>query len=146
MFELHRLSYRARISLLSLIVVALSLPVGINLSLQQTIIDSKAKNNYRYQQPLPVPTLVKQGAKTCVVAGCSGQLCVDSKSQDIATTCQWHASYACFHSATCELQASGDCGWTQTPQLQQCLLESQSKPPPDTMPYIPPDYTDDASL
>ena len=146
MFELHRLPFRARISLLSLIVLALSLPIGVNLSLQRAVIDSQAKNNAQPTQALATPTPPAQSAKTCIVAGCSGQLCVESNAEPISTTCEWHASYACFHSATCEVQASGDCGWTQTPQLTQCLEAAQSSPTSAVMPYTPPDFTQGASL
>lgn len=61
----------------------------------------------------------------CVVAGCSGQLCVEAGTDGI-TTCEFRAEYRCYESAVCERQASGACGWTDTPQLRQCLRN----PPP----------------
>ena len=54
----------------------------------------------------------------CKKTGCSGNICSD---QDVASTCEWQASYACYQTATCERQASGQCGFTQTPALTQCL-------------------------
>jgi hypothetical protein len=57
----------------------------------------------------------------CRVGGCSGQLCVGPGEPDI-TTCEWRDEYACYRTATCEVQAaSGRCGWTPTPELLACL-------------------------
>ena len=58
----------------------------------------------------------------CAVAGCSGQLCVSAEAAgDIVTTCEFRAEYACYREASCEPQADGKCGWTQTPELKRCL-------------------------
>lgn len=54
----------------------------------------------------------------CQVTGCSGQICAD---QDVITTCEARKEYACYETATCERQADGQCGWTETPELQACL-------------------------
>jgi hypothetical protein len=59
----------------------------------------------------------------CYVGGCSSQLCTDTP--DAISTCEYRESYACYQGATCERQASGQCGWTQTPQLQMCLSQSE---------------------
>lgn len=61
----------------------------------------------------------KVGGGTCFVGGCSSQLCTDR--DDIASTCEWREEYACYRSATCERQADGHCGWTQTSELLACL-------------------------
>jgi hypothetical protein len=60
----------------------------------------------------------------CFVGGCSGQIC--SEDQGIISTCEWRAEYACYQDATCERQSTGQCGWTQTSELQACL----ASPPP----------------
>jgi hypothetical protein len=39
----------------------------------------------------------------------------------MASTCEWLPEYACYKTATCEKQADGKCGWTQTPTLTACL-------------------------
>lgn len=58
----------------------------------------------------------------CAVAGCSGQLCVSAdEAGTIMTTCEFRAEYACYREASCEPQADGKCGWTQTTALTQCL-------------------------
>jgi hypothetical protein len=58
-------------------------------------------------------------AKTCYVGGCSGQIC--SEEQGVISTCEWRPEYACYRDAKCEVQADGNCGWTQTAELQACL-------------------------
>ena len=60
----------------------------------------------------------------CVVAGCSGQLCVSAEeASEIVTTCEFRAEYACYREASCEPQADDKCGWTQTPELKRCLTD-----------------------
>lgn len=64
-------------------------------------------------------------AKQCVRAGCSSQLCVDStQAADIVTTCEYREVYACYAAATCEVQPTGDCGFTETEELNQCVLNA----------------------
>lgn len=58
---------------------------------------------------------------TCRPTGCSGQVCAD---EEVMTTCEYREEYACYQSARCERQANGGCGWTETPELQQCLSRS----------------------
>lgn len=57
-------------------------------------------------------------AKTCIKTGCSGQICSDESR---ITTCQFLPEYACYQTATCEAQADGECGWTETAELTSCL-------------------------
>jgi hypothetical protein len=52
------------------------------------------------------------------VTGCSGEICAD---QDVASTCIYKPEFACYQGATCERQADGACGWTQTAALTACL-------------------------
>jgi heat shock protein HslJ len=74
----------------------------------------------------PFPPITAGG---CMTGGCSGQLCVDAKTGgDMVTTCEYRAEYACYQGATCERQATGQCGWTSTPELSQCLLEAKNNP------------------
>jgi hypothetical protein len=55
----------------------------------------------------------------CFVGGCSGQVCSDDPG--VITTCEFRPEYACYREATCEVQAGGQCGWTETPALAACL-------------------------
>ncbi len=63
--------------------------------------------------PSPVPV------SGCYVGGCSSQICSDKK--DMASTCEYNETYACYKTATCERQVSGECGWTSSPELLSCL-------------------------
>jgi len=58
--------------------------------------------------------------RACVVTGCSGQICAES---EIASTCEYKPEYACYKDAICEQQATGECGWTSSDQLQACLSQ-----------------------
>ncbi|WP_437735025.1 hypothetical protein [Sorangium sp. So ce1335] len=59
---------------------------------------------------------------SCVVTGCSGQVCAD---EDVFTTCEWREEYACYGKhGVCERDASGQCGWRDTPELDACLASS----------------------
>jgi hypothetical protein len=57
-------------------------------------------------------------AAACVKTGCSGQICAD---QQMVSTCEFRPEYACYQAATCQRQANGKCGFTQTPALAACL-------------------------
>lgn len=82
--------------------------------------------------PTPVPTGssseeaseqeagVKDG---CVITGCNSEICVDETESDIASICVYKPEYGCYKQATCQPQADGDCGWTQTEELKACLEE-----------------------
>lgn len=59
----------------------------------------------------------------CKIAGCSGQLCVGTDSPDIITTCEYRQEYACYKTARCEKQSDGNCGWTQTKELLECISQ-----------------------
>lgn len=61
----------------------------------------------------------------CVKGGCSGTVCTEPDNQ-VMTTCEYRAEYACYENATCERQPDGKCGWTQTSELTACL----ASPPP----------------
>ena len=62
-------------------------------------------------------------ANGCAIAGCSQHLCVSGEEASaIMTTCEYKSEYACYKEASCEKQADGKCGWTQTPELKRCLV------------------------
>lgn len=56
--------------------------------------------------------------KPCIKTGCSEQICAD---ETVMSTCEYRPEYACYKKATCERQADGDCGFTQTKVLLSCL-------------------------
>lgn len=62
----------------------------------------------------------------CQIAGCSNELCLSSEQvDDVVTTCQWKAEYACYGTATCGKQANGVCGWSMTDELRACIAKVQ---------------------
>lgn len=63
------------------------------------------------------------GTKECRKTGCSGQICSDI---DLITTCEFRQEYTCYQSARCERQATGECGFTQTSELSNCLAQRGS--------------------
>lgn len=70
-----------------------------------------------------VPTQVET-VKKCVISGCSNQVCGD---EEVATTCEFKEEYACYANATCEVQSTGECGWTETDELVQCVSDAQGE-------------------
>jgi hypothetical protein len=59
----------------------------------------------------------------CYIGGCSSQLCSDQP--DMMSTCEYTAKYACYKTAKCERQQTGQCGWTPTAELNMCLANAQ---------------------
>jgi len=56
----------------------------------------------------------------CVRAGCSDHLCV-AEGAPVMSTCEWRDVYACYQQAACERQENGQCGFTPTHELVECL-------------------------
>jgi hypothetical protein len=75
--------------------------------------------------PAPVHADPEPAEKACVVGGCSSQMCIEEGDGGIST-CEYRAEYACYADATCERQADGACGWTETEALSSCLSEKSS--------------------
>lgn len=86
----------------------------------------RTKDGRHFVEDVPPIEMPEEGlglqVNGCAVAGCSGQLCVSAdEAGTIMTTCEFRAEYACYKKASCEPQANGKCGWTQTAELTQCL-------------------------
>ena len=65
----------------------------------------------------------------CVAGGgCGSHLCLSKEEiETTMSTCEWRDSYGCYPKfSKCELQADGNCGWTQTPELQSCIEDANS--------------------
>lgn len=60
----------------------------------------------------------------CYIGGCSSQVCSDDPG--VVTTCEFRPEYACYKTAKCERQVTGQCGWTETATLKQCLANPPS--------------------
>lgn len=75
--------------------------------------------------PGPLSSTPDQREKDgCKIGGCSGQVCSDKEG--VITTCEFTEAYACFHTAICERQKDGTCGWTQTEELKTCLSNANN--------------------
>jgi hypothetical protein len=55
----------------------------------------------------------------CYVGGCSDEVC--SAQEGVITTCLWKPEYACDQAATCERQATGECGFTHDDAYNACI-------------------------
>ena len=62
----------------------------------------------------------------CAPAGCSGQICAEAGA-DIMPTCEFRPEYACYQQTACERQPSGECGWTETEELRECIRSAGSQ-------------------
>lgn len=79
----------------------------------------------------PEPLVSPPNAETpgeCFIGGCSGQICSDQ--EHVISTCEAKPEYACYKTAKCERQASGECGWTETAELVACVKNSSSSSSP----------------
>ena len=71
----------------------------------------------------PASTAIASGG--CYIGGCSQQICSDEP--DAVSDCEYRPEYSCYKKgARCERQSSGECGWTETSELMQCLNVSLS--------------------
>jgi hypothetical protein len=63
------------------------------------------------------------GQKPCMKTGCSSQVCSD---QEVITTCEYRTEYECYKRAACERQRNGECGFTMTRELSECLRRARN--------------------
>ncbi len=66
------------------------------------------------------PVTPQTSGNTCFVTGCSNQVCADEQT---VTDCAFREEYICYQKAKCERQQNGQCGWTETRELVQCLSQ-----------------------
>ena len=71
----------------------------------------------------PVMAKSQRATSACMPAGCSSQFCLDTEeAESFVSTCEWKEEYGCYQKhGTCERQPDGQCGWTLTDNLRQCL-------------------------
>jgi hypothetical protein len=85
------------------------------------------------QTPAPQSGIVANG---CAISGCSMQLCISAEEAAAGggvSTCEFRPEYACYREASCEPQANGKCGWTETPTLKQCLANPPKLDSPEAI-------------
>ncbi len=78
----------------------------------------RSQGECRPPAPTPAPS-------ACVRGGCGGEICSEHAS-GVVSACVARPEHAFYRSASCERQANGQCGWTETPELRACLAH----PPP----------------
>jgi hypothetical protein len=84
--------------------------------------DTIAASDYRLTFDIEKGAPVATGK--CYVGGCSSEVCSDQPGA--VSSCIYRSQYACYHTATCERQASGQCGWTPTAELNSCIANADS--------------------
>lgn len=79
-------------------------------------------------KPQPVTPVVDPvtGQPKCVVMGCNNEACTSS-DKPVITACVVLPEHVCYKTAVCERQASGNCGWTQSAELQACLAQNNKQ-------------------
>lgn len=73
----------------------------------------------------PGTTTPGQSAKACVPGGCSNSLCLE-EGNDVMSACLYEPEFDCYKTAICKRQPSGECGWSQTPELQACINQARA--------------------
>ena len=80
---------------------------------------------YKYELLEIISQDPEEQENNCVVAGCSSQLCISKEEQEAGegiSTCGFREEYACYRFSECRTQKeTGECGWTMTPEVTQCL-------------------------
>lgn len=80
--------------------------------------DETSKTGTKTPAVVPSKDLHVTPAKTCKVGGCSGEICSD---KEMLSNCMYRPEYSCYKNAKCEIQPSGECGWTPSTELKACL-------------------------
>ena len=62
----------------------------------------------------------------CFIGGCNGEFC---EEEPVGGLCLFYPSVVCYDEAftTCERQANGQCGWTETSEFESCLENFEEK-------------------
>lgn len=79
---------------------------------------------YAYELVEVLSKVSVEQVNNCVVAGCSSHLCISKEEQEAGggiSTCEFREEYACYQFSECREQSDGQCGWTMTPEVTQCL-------------------------
>lgn len=67
-----------------------------------------------------------KGKEPCVVGGCAGEVCTEpSGAEAMQAGCAYLPEFACYRTAHCTRQSSGQCGWTPTPEFDACIANAR---------------------
>jgi len=70
-----------------------------------------------------IPGVSDSSTKACKRTGCGGELCID---EDFIITCEYLSEFDCYKNAECKRQTDGQCGWTESSALTQCLQSART--------------------
>ena len=62
----------------------------------------------------------------CEVSGCNGEIC-SQKGRKMISPCVVLPQHQCLKKSRCEVQETGICGWTKTPDYLECMKQFQPK-------------------
>ncbi|MEK9153858.1 MAG: hypothetical protein AAB798_00135 [Patescibacteria group bacterium] len=80
------------------------------------------------REPEQLPYVNVNNFDECVIGGCNSELCGEKALMDqVVSTCEYRAEYACYEYSACERQIDEKCGWTQTPELESCLANPREQ-------------------
>jgi len=82
------------------------------------------------EKPTPVEVVVSPTPITgngCKRGGCSNHLCLEANAPEVVSTCEYKEEYGCYQKAECKRQESGECNFSLTPELTNCLINGDLK-------------------
>lgn len=109
--KISKLNHKQGLSLASIAVIALAIPLGIMAVQQPQILSSLAA-----PKSLDAPP-----TSECRVTGCGNELCVDADYVPLESNCSYKDRFSCYAQASCALQPDGECGFIISPEVQSCL-------------------------
>lgn len=110
--DYQKMPYKSKSTIMAAVLVVLLIPLALIYPLPQS---QPSPINLAPLEPTnPPPT-------ECFITGCADHLCLDSKIEAPNTNCNLQPELLCLKYSKCELQPSGQCGWTKTPQYLQCI-------------------------
>lgn len=98
-------------SLASVALIALAIPLGVFAVRQPQILSSLAA-----PKPLDAPP-----TSTCRVTGCNNELCVDADYVPLNSDCSNQEKFSCYQQSACVLKSNDECGFVISPEIQTCL-------------------------
>ncbi len=73
----------------------------------------------------PTIGIINKAGEGCKISGCNGEICLNTSDELAVSTCIYKEYFACYKSAKCEKQSSGNCDWTETKTLKECITQKQ---------------------
>jgi hypothetical protein len=109
--DYRKMPYKTKSVIMAAVLVVLLIPLALIYPLDPTP-----------STPLDrAPLEVSSPPTDCVITGCANHLCLDTPIDAPADSCYQPPQFQCLRYAKCELQPSGRCGWTDTPEYLNCL-------------------------